>query len=75
MRPAVPRGHRRKTSPKGGPRTFGRLQRAIDDAAEREIKAALRETGGNVSAAAKALGVSRPALWARMTVLGIAADT
>lgn len=64
----------RKPAPKpsGGPRTYGRLQRALDDAARREIKAALKESGGNVSEAARLLGIGRPRLWARMKVLGIA---
>ncbi len=60
----------RKTG--GGPRTFGRLQRALDEAASREIAAALKETGGNVSEAARVLGIGRPRLWARMKALGIA---
>lgn len=59
-------------TPKGGPRTFGRLQRALDEAASREIAAALQETGGNVSEAARVLGIGRPRLWARMKALGIA---
>jgi transcriptional regulator of acetoin/glycerol metabolism len=57
----------------GGPRTYGRLQRALDDCARREIEAALRETGGNVSEAARALGIGRPRLWARMKALGVVA--
>jgi len=56
---------------KGGPRTHGRFQRALDDAARREIEAALKETSGNVSEAARVLGVGRPRLWARMKALGI----
>jgi DNA-binding NtrC family response regulator len=59
--------------PRGGPRTYGRLQRALDDAARREIKAVLKETGGQVVAAATALGVSKVALWKRMRALGIKA--
>jgi DNA-binding NtrC family response regulator len=66
----------RKTSktakrPAGGPRTYGRLQRALDDAARREIEAALSETSGNVSEAARVLGIGRPRLWERMKALGI----
>ncbi len=60
--------------PAGGPRTYGRLQRALDDAARREIEAALKETGGNVSEAARALGVNRVSLWKRMRALGIRTD-
>jgi DNA-binding NtrC family response regulator len=59
---------------KGGPRTGGRLQRALDAAARREIETALQETGGNVSEAAKALGISRVGLHARMKKLGIKAS-
>ncbi len=55
----------------GGPRTYGRLQRALDDAAKREIEATLRETGGNISATARVLGVNRVSLWKRMRALGI----
>lgn len=54
-----------------GPRSAGRLQRAIDDLVRREIVAALRETDGNVTHAAKALGISRIALRARMNVLDV----
>ncbi len=70
MKPASPRRSRKSTS-RGGPRTHGRFQRAMDDAARREIEAALHEMDRNVTAAAKALGLSRPALWARMKALGI----
>jgi len=69
MKASTPK--RRKSTVGGGPRTFGRFQRAMDEAARREIEAALRETDKNVTAAAKALGLSRPALWARMKALGI----
>ena len=58
--------------PKGGPRTFGRLQRSLDAAAEAEIRKALVETDGNVTHAAAALGISQPALLRRIAVLGIA---
>lgn len=56
-----------------GPRSSGRLQRAIDATVTREIKTALREAKGNVSEAARELGISRPGLWARMRSLRIAA--
>ena len=58
---------------KGGPRTYGRLQRALDDAARREIEAALKETDGNASEAARVLGISRASLYERMQTLGIPA--
>jgi DNA-binding NtrC family response regulator len=54
-----------------GPRSSGRLQRAIDRAARREIEAALRETDGNVVQAARALGISQPSMYSRMNALGI----
>jgi DNA-binding NtrC family response regulator len=69
---------RRKTTTKrkpkpgtAGPRSAGRLQRAIDDAVRREITAALEETAGNITHAARVLGVSRIALRARMNALGL----
>jgi DNA-binding NtrC family response regulator len=70
------RSRRSARGPKsqGGPRTFGRLQRALDDAARAEIDAALKETGGNVTHAARALGISQPALLRRLNALGITAD-
>jgi transcriptional regulator of acetoin/glycerol metabolism len=43
----------------------------LDEAARREITAALRESEGNVTAAAIALGISRRGLWKRMAALGI----
>lgn len=54
-----------------GPRSAGRLQRAIDETVKREINAALEETAGNVTHAAKALGISRIALRARMNALHV----
>jgi transcriptional regulator of acetoin/glycerol metabolism len=69
---------RSTTLPKGdakpgttGPRSGGRLQRAIDAAVAREIRDALKETEGAVLAAAKVLGISKVSLWKRMKVLGI----
>jgi DNA-binding NtrC family response regulator len=63
----------RKRTPKtkGGPRTYGRLQRALDEAARREIEAALKETGGQIGEAAAVLGISKVALWKRMKALEI----
>jgi len=54
-----------------GPRSAGRLQRAIDAAAHKEIRAALEENEGNVTHAAKALGITSRALWKRMATLEI----
>lgn len=71
-RPATKRAGPEK--PLGGPRTYGRLQRALDDAARREIQAALLETGGNVAAAARSLGVTEMALRKRLRSLGIDPD-
>lgn len=56
-----------------GPRSAGRLQRAIDEAVRREIERALRETDGAVVASARVLGISKVALWKRMRALGIRA--
>lgn len=66
----------RKSKPwKGGPRSQGRLQRALDEAAaeaaRREISAALAQTDGNVTKAATILGVSRVNLTGRMRALKI----
>ena len=44
---------------------------ALDEAARREIEAALKETSGNVSESARVLGIARPNLWARMKALAI----
>lgn len=54
-----------------GPRSAGRLQRALDAAARREITAALRETAGNVVQAARVLGISQPGMYKRLRGLGI----
>ncbi len=71
-RKATPAKGSSRTKPgTAGPRSSGRLQKAIDDAIRREIKAALRETDGQPVAAAKILGISYVALWARMRDLGI----
>lgn len=47
----------------------------MDEAAKREIIAALRETSGAVKETARLLGVSRVALWARMKAYAIEPDT
>jgi transcriptional regulator with PAS, ATPase and Fis domain len=54
-----------------GPRSTGRLQQAIDETVKREIAAALRESDGNVTHAAAALGVSLRGLWKRLATLKI----
>lgn len=63
-----------KKTPKpgtAGPRSSGRLQAAIEATVRREIEAALRESDGNVTSAAKALGISLRGLWKRLTTLDI----
>lgn len=65
-----PTGRATAAPGKTGPRSAGRLQRAIDETVTREIKAALAEAGGMV-AAARLLGISKVALWKRMRSLGI----
>ena len=62
---------RRATPGKAGPRSAGRLQRAIDDAVRREILAALKETAGNVAAAARALGLTEKGLRKRLSSMRI----
>lgn len=64
--------HRKPKPGTAGPRSAGRLQRALDATATREIKSALAEAGG-VVAAARLLGISKVALWKRMRALGITA--
>jgi transcriptional regulator with PAS, ATPase and Fis domain len=67
-----PRVSRKSPRPgTAGPRSTGRLQRAIDTAVVKEITAALRETDGNVTQAAKALDVSLRGLWKRLETLNI----
>jgi transcriptional regulator with GAF, ATPase, and Fis domain len=62
----------RKVKPgTSGPRSGGRLQRALDATARREIEAALRENGGNVTRAATALGLTRVGLIKRLGSLNI----
>ena len=64
----------RKTSSPRGPvrtKTFGRYQRAMDDAARAIIDEALRESAGNVQAAAAWLGLTRVGLWKLMRTHGI----
>lgn len=58
-----------------GPRSAGRLQMAIDATVRREIETALRETDGNVTHTAKALGVTMMALRKRMRAMRIDPNT
>ena len=64
----TPRG---RANPKGGPRTHGRLQRAIDVVVRREIEAVLAETSGNVRHSARVLGISQPGMYKRLAALSI----
>lgn len=66
---------RRKARPgAAGPRSGGRLQRALDATARREIEAALRESNGNVAGAARSLGVTEMGIRKRLRSLGIDPD-
>ena len=56
---------------KSGPRTDGRLQQAMDRAAQREIEAALSETGGRVGKAATLLGITSRGLSRKMVTLKV----
>ena len=71
MTPAPTRRRRKPKPGTAGPRSGGRLQKALDETATREIEAALQETDGAIVAAAKILGISKVALWKRMRALGI----
>lgn len=68
---AMTRKPRKPKPGTAGPRSTGRLQRAIDLAVTREISAALKETGGNIAEAARRLGVSYQGLWKRLAALEI----
>jgi DNA-binding NtrC family response regulator len=73
--PRRPPTARRNPKPgTGGPRSTGRLQRAIDTVVKHEIEAALSETDGNVVRAARVLGISQPGLYKRLIALGIEPD-
>ena len=63
------------TKSTSGPRSAGRLQRAIDATVRREITKALRESEGNMAEAARRLGITYMALYKRLRALGISADS
>jgi len=70
--PMGPTSSRRAPRPgTAGPRSTGRLQRAVDTTVTREITAALREAEGNMAQAARDLGISYKGLWKRMRSLSI----
>jgi transcriptional regulator of acetoin/glycerol metabolism len=71
MTPPKTRPRRRPKPGTAGPRSAGRLQQAIDATVKRELEAALKESNGNVSEAARLLGISRRGMWARIASLGI----
>jgi DNA-binding NtrC family response regulator len=74
MKPRNVPVQRKPAAGKAGPRSAGRLQRALDAAATREIRAALNETKGNMAEAARRLGVSYKGLWKRLRSLAIDPD-
>ena len=49
----------------------GTLRAASESEEERLIREAMERTGGNISAAAKMLGVSRPTLYAKLKKYGL----
>lgn len=51
--------------------TAEELRRALVEAEERETRRALDEAAGNVTAAARALGISKPTIYRRMERYGI----
>jgi len=52
-------------------RSAGRLQRALDEAADRVVRQALTEENGNVVRTAAALGITTKALYKRLVSLDI----
>ena len=51
--------------------TTEEARRALAEAEERDIRAALERAGGNVTEAARRLGLSKPTLYRRMAAHGI----
>ena len=49
----------------------GTLKAVSDAEEERLVREAMERTGGNISAAAKMLGVSRPTLYAKLKKYGL----
>ena len=49
----------------------GTLRSVSDEEEERLVREAVERTGGNISAAAKALGISRPTMYAKMKKYGL----
>jgi transcriptional regulator of acetoin/glycerol metabolism len=49
----------------------GNLRAISDDEEERLVRQAMERTGGNISAAAKMLGVSRPTLYTKLKKYGL----
>ena len=49
----------------------GTLKAVSDAEEERMVREAVQRSGGNISAAAKALGISRPTLYSKMKKYGL----
>jgi transcriptional regulator of acetoin/glycerol metabolism len=58
----------------GQPGHAGLEELSLEDAERALLRAALRRAGGNVLAAAQALGLSRSAMYRRMEKLGVRSD-
>ena len=56
---------------KAGTSASGTLKSVSDAEEERMVREAVLRSNGNISAAAKALGISRPTLYAKMKKYGL----
>ena len=56
---------------KAGAPASGMLKSVSETEEERLVREAVERTGGNISAAAKALGISRPTMYAKMKKYGL----
>ena len=56
---------------RGGAPSVGPLKSVSEEEEERLVREAVERSGGNISAAAKALGVSRPTMYAKMKKYGL----
>jgi len=72
--PAPPHGHSSATAYANGTSTSRCLKQAREHLEREMVAVAIERHGGNVSAAAKELGISRPTFYELMSKLGISKD-